>query len=107
MKIASSIVVPLAASFLLACGAGTETVADEPTSTITSTPATEQSGQVSAQACTTLYRPRYSSYWESFPIQVDGQVGACETNDDCTVSCWGEQNNNVIHSGFFYCTYCY
>ncbi|QRN98013.1 hypothetical protein JRI60_02760 [Archangium violaceum] len=106
MKSVSSFVVPLAASFLLACGAGTEPVADE-SEALVSTPSPEQSGQVSAQACTTLYRPRYSSYWESFPIQVDGQVGGCETNDDCTVSCWGEQNNNAIHSGFFYCTYCY
>ncbi len=106
LKSAWSIVVPLAASFLLACGAGIETGADEPT--VSAPPAAEQSGeQVSAQACTTLYRPRSSTYWQSFPIEVDGQVGGCETNDDCTVSCWGEQNNNAIHSGFFYCTYCY
>jgi hypothetical protein len=115
MKSASSFVVPLAASFLLACGAGTETVADEPgtpqsgeTSTeVASTPAPGQSGsQVSAMACVTLYRPRYITWWTSFPIEVDGQVGGCETHDDCTTTCWGQESAYQTHSGFFYCTYC-
>ncbi|PTL84283.1 hypothetical protein DAT35_08940 [Vitiosangium sp. GDMCC 1.1324] len=63
--------------------------------------------RVSAQSCTTLWRPRYSSYWTSFPIEVDGQVGGCETHDDCTTTCWGTESPYYIHQDFFYCTACY
>ncbi|MFY0570325.1 hypothetical protein ACN28E_41775 [Archangium lansingense] len=71
-------------------------------------PATEVSdSRVSPMACTTLLRPRYSTYWDSFPIQVDGQVGGCETYDDCTTSCWGTESPYFMHHDFFYCTVCY
>lgn len=61
---------------------------------------------VSPMACVTLYRPRYSSWWSSFPIEVDGQMGGCETHDDCTTTCWGVETPYYIHQDFFYCTYC-
>ncbi len=93
----------LAACALMACGGEAAPAAPD------ATPAEVSQGSdapVSAQACTTLRRPRTSSYWESFPIQPDGQVGGCETADDCTVTCWGEQTRNVIHSALFECTSC-
>ena len=112
MKIAVSIAVSLATSLLLACGAGPESSADE---SVTSPPAASDSAtevssdsSVSPMACTTLWRPRYSTYWSSFPIEADGQVGGCETNDDCTTTCWGDTDGPyVIHQSYFYCTACY
>jgi hypothetical protein len=88
---------------LLACGGGAEP-ALEPQAT----PDTESASrpEVTAQACVQLYRPAYTSYWDSFPIRDDGQVGGCETAPDCTTTCWGTDSPYVIHQNFFYCTYC-
>jgi hypothetical protein len=105
MKRSWSMIVSLAAGVLLACGTGTESTAEEPVAP--APPATESIAPVSAQSCTTLYRPRYTTYWASFPIEVDGQRGGCETFDDCSTVCWGEETQYVMHHDYFYCTYCY
>ncbi|WNG50046.1 hypothetical protein F0U60_42430 [Archangium minus] len=111
MKSAVSIVVSLAASILLACGVGPESAVDESVSPSSTGPESSSAPEVSEStvspmACVTLYRPRYSSWWSSFPIEVDGQMGGCETHDDCTTTCWGVETPYYMHEGFFYCTYC-
>src|SRR6218665_2427583 len=42
--------------------------------------------EVSAQGRVMLTRPRDTTYLASFPLQVDGEGGGCETQDDCTTT---------------------
>ncbi|RKH49352.1 hypothetical protein [Corallococcus llansteffanensis] len=81
---------------LLACGPGTE-----------AEPQGQPSDQdVKAQSCVQLYRPQRSSYFDSFPMREDGQVGGCETGPDCIPVCWGQESPYYVHQDYFYCTYC-
>ncbi|ADO69530.1 hypothetical protein [Stigmatella aurantiaca] len=101
----------LAAGFLVACGTAADPAAapmapsESALPTVTGNPEPAAS-EVSAQGCVQLYRPRYMTWWTGFPIQVDGEVGACETHDDCSTSCWGQESPYPTYSGFFYCTLC-
>ncbi|QSQ22721.1 hypothetical protein JY651_47775 [Pyxidicoccus parkwayensis] len=99
----------LAAGFLMACGGEPQTSVEEPAAPVISegAPTDGATGQVSAQACVQLYRPRYSAYYSSLPISEDNLVASCFTNDDCTTECTGSGDGPYYtHSGFFYCTYC-
>ncbi|MDC0713491.1 hypothetical protein POL68_33815 [Stigmatella sp. ncwal1] len=109
-------VVLLAAGFLVACGTEAEVAsgasAAAPSEHVESAPPAvtgapgAAASEVSAQSCVQLYRPRYMTWWTGFPIQVDGEVGACETYDDCSTSCWGQESPYPTYSSFFYCTVC-
>ena len=77
-----------------------------PASPDTAQEAASAPAEVSSQACTTLYRPRITTYWTSFPIEVEGQIGMCTTAADCSVTCVGETSQYALNSQFFYCTYC-
>ncbi|SDE47818.1 MULTISPECIES: hypothetical protein [Myxococcus] len=98
----------VAAGFLVACGEGVDLNEEGaiPTTPEAAQEAVSAPAEVSAQACTTLYRPRITTYWTSFPIEIEGQVGRCTTASDCTVTCVGETSQYAINSQFFYCTYC-
>ncbi|MCP3166513.1 hypothetical protein [Myxococcus qinghaiensis] len=100
----------LAAGFLMACGAEPQLPSDEsaPPAVLEGAPRDGTAGEVSAQACVQLYRPRYSSYYNSLPYSEEGWVASCYTNDDCTTECFGPGGDGpyASHSDFFYCTYC-
>jgi len=108
MRTIPSVAASVVAGFIIACGGGMEQ--DEagavPGSPEAVRDAVSAPGDVSSQACTTLYRPRLTTYWTSFPIEVEGQVGRCVTAEDCSVTCVGETSQYPISSQFFYCTYC-
>lgn len=114
MKTPVRVALSLAAASLLACGVEAEPAPEERAPVQVPAPVGGEGlsvrqgdePRVSAAACTTLWRPRYSSYWSSFPIEVDGEMGGCETHDDCTTTCWGVETPYYIHQNFFYCTYC-
>jgi hypothetical protein len=108
MKSASMGFAVLAAGLLMACGGEPQAPVEEPSApSVAEGAAVEgESGQVSAQACVQLYRPRHSAWYTSYPISEDGLVGSCTTNDDCTTDCWGTETPYYTHTVFFYCTYC-
>ncbi|WIG97073.1 hypothetical protein [Myxococcus sp. SDU36] len=105
MRNISAVAVSLAAAgVLVACGEGVDL--NEEGAIPTAPEAVSAPAEVSAQACTTLYRPRVTTYWTSFPIEREGQVGRCTTASDCSVTCVGETSQYAINGQFFYCTYC-
>ncbi|WP_164020823.1 hypothetical protein [Pyxidicoccus trucidator] len=110
MKSTLSGFVVLAAGFLMACGAEPQPPAEQsaPPTVSEGAPTEGTAGEVSAQACVQLYRPRYSSWHNSLPYTEEGWVLSCYTNDDCTTDCWGPGGDGpyASHSDFFYCTYC-
>ena len=108
MRTIQAAAVSVVAGFLVACGGDVDV--NEEGAVLTPAEAAQEavapSGEVSAQACTTLYRPRITTYWTSFPIEREGQLGRCVTANDCTVTCTGESSQYALNSQFFYCTYC-
>ncbi|NTX13767.1 hypothetical protein HUA76_23455 [Myxococcus sp. CA056] len=99
----------LAAGFLMACGGEPPPLSEQPvpSTVLEGAPTEGTAGEVSAQACVQLYRPRYSAWYSSLPYSEEGLVASCYTNDDCTTECSGSGDGPYAsHSGFFYCTYC-
>ncbi|GMT98662.1 hypothetical protein KH5H1_27810 [Corallococcus caeni] len=93
------------ASGLVACGGDSSL---EGTGNEARPPAviSEKDNTVKASACTQYYVPRLTTYWDSYPMRDDGQVGQCELDASCNPTCWGVESAYPVYTDYFYCTHC-